>query len=245
MLYGIALLALATQAAPAPSPPVAKPPSLEDRMTPQLRAAAQLVRQHLPQAALDALVPVLTAYEADHAQETRRIYCGMSLQETLLYGVMAAKDKVGAVTLPPGYCTALYLKGYALVDLGRIAEAKPIYERLLTLAPMYAQYQTEYGQLIRLEKDWPRMLAICTKASEAAAIADPALKLMQQGAALRCQGYALTELHRYDEAEQRYDEAEQRYRDALALNPNDAKAQNELRYIAQQRAKAPAPAPTS
>ncbi|MCM3681436.1 MULTISPECIES: tetratricopeptide repeat protein [Sphingomonas] len=238
LLSSIAALVLAVQAAPAPPPPVTKPPSLDERMTPQLQAAAQAVRMHQPQAALDILAPVLAAYEADHAQETRRIYCGMSLQETLLYGMMAAKDKVGAVMLPPGYCTALYLKGYALVDLGRIAEAKPIYERLLTLAPMYAQYQTEYGQLLRLEKDWPRMLAICTKASEAAAIADPAIKPMQQGAALRCQGYALTELHRYAEAEQRY-------RDALAINPNDAKAQNELGYIAQQRAKAPASTPTS
>lgn len=146
---------------------------------------------------------------------------------------MAAKDKTSAVILPPGYCTALYLKGYALVDLGRVAEAKAIYERLLVLAPIYAQYQTEYGQLIRLEKDWPRMLAICTKAGEAARIADPAIKPMQEGAALRCQGYALTELHRFDAAEARY-------RAALAIDPHDAKAQNELRYIAEQRAKAKA-----
>ncbi len=75
------------------------------------------------------------------------------------------------------------------------------------------------------------MLAICTKAGEAAAIADPAIKPMQQGAALRCQGYALVELHRYDEAEKRY-------RDALTLNANDAIAQHELGYITQQRAKA-------
>lgn len=229
LLSSIAALLLVVQAAPAP--PVAKPPSLDERMTPQLQAAARSVRAHQPQAAIDILTPVLAAYDADHANETRRIYCGMSVQETLLYLTMAAHDKVAAVAVPPGYCTALYLKGYALVDLGRVAEAKAIYERLLVLAPRYAQYQTEYGQLIRLEKDWPRMLAICTKAGEAAAIADPAIRPMQQGAALRCQGYALVELHRYDEAEKRY-------RDALALNANDAVAQHELVYIAQQRAKA-------
>lgn len=231
LLSSIAALVLAVQAAPVPPPPADKAPSLDQRMTPQIQAAAQAVRAHQPQAAIDTLAPVLAAYDADLARETRRIYCGMSPQETLLYLAMAAKDKVAAVAVPPGYCTALYLKGYALVDLGRVAEAKAIYERLLVLAPMYAQYQTEYGQLIRLEKDWPRMLAICTKAGEAAAIADPAIKPMQQGAALRCQGYALTELHRYDEAEKRY-------RDALALNAKDAIAQHELGYIAQQRAKA-------
>jgi tetratricopeptide (TPR) repeat protein len=229
MLYLIAALALAMQAAPAPS--TAKPPSLEDRMAPQIEAAAQSVREHRPQAALDRLALVIAAYEADHATETRRIYCGTSLQEAILYAGMGARDRVGAVVLLPGYCTALYLKGYALVDLGRIAEAKAMYERLLTLAPMHAQYRTEYGQLIRLEKDWPRMLAICTRAEEDAGIAEPGIKPVQQGAALRCQGYALIELHRYDEAEARY-------RAALALDPKDAKAQNELRYISEQRAKA-------
>ncbi len=231
LLSSIAALVLAVQAAPAPPAATTKPPSLDAQMMPQLRAAAQAVHTHQPQAAIDILAPVLAAYDADHATETRRLYCGMSVQETLLYLTMAAKDKVAAVAVPPGYCTALYLTGFALVDLGRVAEAKAIYERLLALAPMYAQYQTEYGQLIRLEKDWPRMLAICTKAGEAAAIADLAIKPMQQAAALRCQGYALVELHRYDEAEKRY-------RDALALNANDTIAQHELDYIAQQRAKA-------
>ncbi len=47
--------------------------------------------------------------------------------------------------------------------------------------------------------------------------------------ALRCQGYALVEEHRLDDAEARY-------RDALAVDPNDAKAKGERTYIAQQRA---------
>jgi tetratricopeptide (TPR) repeat protein len=237
MLHGIAALALGMQAVPVPSPPssspapAAKTPSLDDRMTPQLQTAAKAVKSGQPQLALDTLTPVIAAYDADLAGETRRIYCGMSLQETMLYLGLAAKDKVPAVALPPGYCTALYLKGYALVDLGRVAEAKAIYQRLMTLAPMYAQYQTEYGQLIRLEKDWPQMLAVCTPAAEAARIADPQIKPFQEGAALRCQGYALIELKQWDEAEKRY-------RQALAVNPADAKAQNELRYIAEQRGKA-------
>lgn len=46
MLYLIAALALAMQAAPAPS--TTKPPSLEDRMAPQIEVAAQSVREHRP-----------------------------------------------------------------------------------------------------------------------------------------------------------------------------------------------------
>lgn len=235
IVHIVAALALGVQVAPSPpsaSPPgTAAPPSLDERMTPELEAAARLLRAHQPQAVVDRLAPVIAAYDADLAHEARRIYCGESPQETLLYLAMAAKDKVSAVAIAPGYCTALYMKGYALVDLGRVAEAKAIYERLLTLAPMYAQYQTEYGQLIRLEKDWPRMLDICTRSAAAAKIADPQIRVFQEGAALRCQGYALIEM-------QRWDEAEARYRQALVLDPNDAKAKNELTYIAEQRAKA-------
>lgn len=231
-----AALALGIQVAPSTplaSPPgmAAKAPSLDERMTPELEAAARLLRAHQPQAVVDRLAPVIAAYDADLAHEARRIYCGMSPQETLLYLATAAQDKVSAVVIAPGYCTALYMKGYALVDLGRVAEAKAIYERLLTLAPMYAQYQTEYGQLIRLKKDWPRMLDICTRSAAAAKIADPQIRVFQEGAALRCQGYALIEM-------QKWDEAEARYRQALVLDPNDAKAKNELTYIAEQRAKA-------
>ncbi|WP_153002871.1 tetratricopeptide repeat protein [Sphingomonas sanguinis] len=219
-----AALALGIQVAPSTplaSPPgmAAKAPSLDERMTPELVAAARLLRAHQPQAVVDRLAPVIAAYDADLAHEARRIYCGESPQETLLYLAMAAKDKVSAVVIVPGYCTALYMKGYALVDLGRVAEAKAIYERLLALAPMYAQYQTEYGQLIRLEKDWPRMLDICTRSAAAAKIADPQIRVFQEGAALRCQGYALIEM-------QRWDEAEARYRQALTLDPNDAKAKS-------------------
>ena len=74
------------------------------------------------------------------------------------------------------------------------------------------------------------MLSLCQRASEAAAIAAPAVKAFQQGAALRCRGYALVEEHRLDDAAARY-------RDALVVDPNDAKAKGELTYIARQRAK--------
>ena len=228
MLMSIAALSLAIQAVA--TPPAPTPISVEAQNEPRLQTAAQLLKDRQPQAALDVLTIALAAYDADHAGEKRRLYCGMSLQESILYSGMAAKDKVGAVVLPPGYCTALYLKGYALVDLGRIAEAKAIYQQVIALAPLYAQYQTELGQLVRLDKDWPRMLSICEQAGQAAALAPPDIKPLQQTAALRCQGYALVEEHKLGDAEKRY-------REALRIDPNDRKAEGELRYIAQQRAK--------
>lgn len=49
-----------------------------------------------------------------------------------------------------------------------------------------------------------------------------------RGEALRCQGFALIE-------QGKLDEAEKRFREALSIDANDAKAQGELRYISEQR----------
>ena len=215
----------ATPPAPTPSPPI----GIEAQNEPRLATAAQLLKDHQPQPALDILTIVLTAYDADHAGEKRRLYCGMSMPETLLYLSMAAKDKTNAVALGPGYCTALYMKGYALIDLGQLAEARATYQQVIALAPMHAQYLTEYGQLSRLDKDWPTMLSTCERSAGMAELSGGDA-MLAKGAALRCQGYALVEEHKLDEAEARY-------REALRLNPNDAKSQGELKYIAGQRAK--------
>ena len=228
--YVVTLMLMAQAISPSPAVPAPKVSGVEAENGPRIRTAAQLLKDHQPQTALDVLTVALAAYDADHATEKRRLYCGMSIQEGILYAGMAARDKVGAVILPPGYCTALYLKGYALIDLGRLAEAKATYEKVIALAPMYAHYLVEYGQLARIEKDWPTMLARCTRAGEAAVIASPDIKAAQQGAALRCQGFALVEEHKLDEAEGRYNEA-------LKIDPADQKSQDELRYIIQQRAK--------
>lgn len=232
MFTPIAALALATGQAAAPAPPPLT--GVEAENEPRLLTAAQLLKDRQPQQALEVLATALAAYDADHASEKRRLYCGMSGPETLLYMGMAAKDKVSAVALAPGYCTALYMKGYALIDLGRVGEAKAVYQQVLALAPMHAQYLTEYGQLSRLEKDWPTMLSTCERSAGLAELSG-ADATTAKGAALRCQSYALVEEHKLDEAEARY-------REALKLNPTDVKSQGELKYIAQQRAKSSPPA---
>ena len=231
MLMMMTALSLFTAQAPATIPleTTGTAAGVEAENEPRLLTAAQLLKDHQPQQALDILTIALAAYDTNHAGEKRRLYCGMSPTETLGYMLMAANDKVSAVAVAPGYCTAFYMKGYALVDLGRLAEAKATYRQVLALAPMHAQYLTEYGQLSRLEKDWPTMLSTCVRSADLAATAGTDAALAK-GAALRCQGYALVEEHKLDEATARY-------REALLLNPGDALSQRELKYIADQRAK--------
>ncbi len=235
MTTWIAALLLAGQAAapPAPGASPAATQGAEAASEAALQKAVGLIRAKQPQAALDALEPALARFAAERKGDARRVYCGASPTEAILYAGMAAKDKANAVIAGPNYCTALFLKGFALVDLNRAAEAKETYRELLTHAPMNGQYLTEYAQLLGRERDWDAMLSTCGQAEAAADLAPDQAKTFQKTAALRCQGYALVEQHKLDEAQKRYEAA-------LKVDPADAKSQGELRYIAEQRAKATA-----
>ncbi|MEG3175240.1 tetratricopeptide repeat protein [Sphingomonas sp. RB3P16] len=193
-----------------------------------LDAASAALLKGQAQVALDTIGPVIAAFEQAQASEKRRRFCGMTTVQTLAYMGMAASAKQDAVALGPDYCDALFVKGYALVDLGRLPEARATYERLVELAPMHAHFLTELGQSYRPERNWAKMLELCERASGYADLSAPERVKREQGLAWRCMGYALSE-------QRKFDEAEALYRKCLELDPNDAKAKNELRYIADQR----------
>ena len=230
MTWSIAmLLALAPATAQAQAPQT-QTQNVDEVQAPKLHAALQSIQAGHPQEALDSLEGVLTAYDAAHAGEKRRIYCAMSSTETLAYMAIAAKAKAGAIAVGPGYCTAMFLKGYALIDLNRITDARAVYERLVSFAPMNTHFLAELGQSYRYERNWPKMLETCTTAEGYAELSDPAEVNKVKRMGWRCMGYALIEQHKYDEAAELY-------RKCIKLEPNDTIAAHELQYIDTQRGK--------
>lgn len=205
-------------------------PDIDAAQQPGLEAASRALLDGHPDVALARIEPVVAAYTAAHANEKRKLYCGMSTAQTLAYMAAAAGEKRDAVALTPGYCDALYVKGFALVDLKRVAEARAVYEQLVALAPMNAHFLSELGQTYRPERNWPKMLELCTRAAGFADLAPPQKIAAEHGFAWRCMGFALTE-------QGKLDESEALYRKCLELDPTDAKAKGELSYIAEQRRK--------
>ena len=189
-----------------------------------------------PTVAITYFDKAIAAYEAAHRDETRTIFCGMSGPQTIasLAAAAAAHDKSGksngAVAVGRGYCEALYGKGYALIDLDRVAEARTYYERVITLAPMHSHFLAEMGQTYRMEKDWAKMFDYCSRAAGVAELATPDAVKAEKGLAWRCMGFAKIELGEWDAAEKLF-------RDCVKLDPKDAKARNELQYIAEKRPK--------
>jgi len=202
----------------------------EDPRDKPLRAASLLMAQGKPAETLIAVEPILAAYEAEFASEKRQIYCGINPTETLLYMMMAAKDKKDAVAVYPGWCEALFLKGFSLIDQKQFDAGLSFLTRAVAMAPAHAHYLNEVGYAHQALHHWPESLAAYESAADYANIADDSVKTAQQTRAWRGMGYVYVE-------QGKWDEAAEMYRKCLKLDPNDAKAKGELQYVKQSRPK--------
>jgi tetratricopeptide (TPR) repeat protein len=218
----------------------ASPPALaakpDPRTVPVIKAS-EAVKGGKPADAVTLLDPVIASFEAEHKDGKQRIYCvrhGESAEtsqlETLTYMLEASAANVSAVALDSLWCDALFLKGFALIDLGRAPEAEPYLKRVVEMAPQNAHYLAEWAEFHKSKRDWQTAHDLFERAVGAAEFSDPSRKPAELGRALRGVGFTSIELGKLDEAEQSFNAA-------LKLNPTDRGAQSELDYLKQLRTK--------
>lgn len=204
------------------------PAQREDERGRTLQQAIQLaLDQHQPAAAVALLEPLIGQYHQHYSALAQRPYCPRTDDEGDQYvadGLRQARADTVMLTDQPTWAYALYYKGYALIDLGRIDEARAALEQALWLAPRNAQFLSELAITYQREGNWERMLALSSQAVDAASFSPPQLRDDELGRALRSKGYALFELAQLDAAAQAY-------RQALQINPGDQDARDELTYI--------------
>ena len=232
----------------------AQDPAEADRLK-RLEQARQRLDDGHPRDAIALIDPVIAEYEAQYPDtgETRW-YVARSPQEVAAYLARPLNEDGGktryrkAVTLDVYWGDALYLKGYALVELSAgsgaykavkdgdtpqsdpalLRQARAVFERSLQLRPYHARTLSELGNILQVQRDWEGMLRTFTAAEEAAAFAPEHEQNRVYGRAKRGIGFALTELGRLDEAEAKY-------RECLKIDPDDDGAKHELRYIQSLR----------
>jgi tetratricopeptide (TPR) repeat protein len=178
--------------------------------------------------------PLIEEYTRQYTGLDQRIYCPRSEAEGQQYLGDALGDaghRGVMLTDNPTWAYAYYYKGYALIDLHRMGEARHALGQALELAPRNAQFLAELAATYQNE-DGEQMLAISRQAAEATRFSPPDLRQDELGRALRGQGYALIELKRWDEAEQAY-------KQALQLDPSDLHARSELDYVLSHRNTSP------
>lgn len=232
VLLRILVLGLLLGAWAAPVAAQDLPAQREEARDARLRQAIDLVlRDHQPDAAIALLDPLIDDYRQRYATRDQRVYCPRTEDEGQQYLADALRQAPGSsvlLSVHPTWAYALYYKGYALIDLRRLGEARHALNQALQLAPHNAQFLAELAGTYQNDDDWTRMLALAQQAADATAFSPPDLREDELGRALRGQGYALVELARWDEAEQAY-------RHALQLDPGDLQAHNELDYVLSHR----------
>jgi tetratricopeptide (TPR) repeat protein len=193
-------------------------------------AAVALIGSGKPAQALPILDKLIAARERAYAGDTRMIFNSRSTAEGVVYGGLAVQQKRDSLIDGDNWSLAYFLKGFALIDLNRPAEAKAQYDKALALAPMNSHYLGEIAEWHKNNKDFPAALDMFAKARDAADLSPPEAKVFDGTRALRGMAFVLIEQGKLDEAEARLN-------DALKMDPNDAKAKNELQYIADRRAQ--------
>jgi Flp pilus assembly protein TadD len=233
---GALLLALAwTQAEAVSAPGPDSDPSLPN----QLAEARTLIDHKKPQAAIEKCDKVIAAFKAHYANSKHKIYCARTSAENLGYLLKAAADmnkgefqsgKKEAIVLSSTWAHAYFVKGYALQDLGRIADAKTALLAAVDLSPWSCLYLCELGSIYKLEKDWKRARETFETAEGQAGLSPDSTKAAELAQARRGLGYVLVELGKLDDAERKYQQC-------LADDPNDKKAAAELEYVRDLKRK--------
>jgi tetratricopeptide (TPR) repeat protein len=198
-----------------------------------LEAAWSLIQDKRAAEALPALDAVIAHYEARFPAGKMRWYVARDLSETLLYLGMASlsaptagSGPADAQVLKVQWANAWYLKGFALVELERAAEARAALGKAIELSPNNATYLIELAETYKLAKDWDNALDLFTQAVGAAEVSPDEVRKSDLGHAMRGQAFVHVERGNYAEARKILEKC-------LKLDPNDARAKEELEYIAK------------
>jgi len=228
----ILAFAAATQTPPTTAPAPANPrvEQTDDADSRLLDTAFGFIQRKQPDQSIPILDGIISRAEARYARETRVIYTSRSLAETVYYGGLAAAAKKSAVILDETWSMALFLKAFALIDLNRPDEAKPLLDRAIAMAPMNSHYLGERGEWFKTRRDWTRAYADFSAAANAADLSPDDMKSFDKRRAWRGMAYVRIE-------QGQLDDAERLLRQALQLDPNDAGAKQELDYIRSVRSK--------
>lgn len=182
-----------------------------------------------PKEAVKKCDQVIRAYKRHFSNSEERIYCARTSTETLAYLLMAASvEKQSAKAISSIWADAHYVKAYALLEMGRNAEAKKDLRRAVELSPLNSSYLSELGHVLQIEKDWSGAMEVFKSAEEHAGFSPEDAGARELGRARRGLGYCLVELGKLEEAEEVYLRC-------LATDPDDNRAKAELAYVRHLR----------
>jgi tetratricopeptide (TPR) repeat protein len=195
-----------------------------------VEAAAQFLQSGNQKSAIESAEQAISSFEAEYPAGGKRVNCAEGPTQTLMVLSVAAGFKQDAIALDMTWCDALFIKGFALIDLGRNDEAFTFRKRASDMAPLSAHYKNEFAEWYKTNRQWQQSYDQFAAARDLSEFATDDYKKEFEARSLRGMGFALIELGKLDEAEKMF-------KLSLKLQPDHAGAKNELDYIEEQRAK--------
>ncbi len=240
-LFGVvALLAI-------PGLACAAPPARAESMAAEaaraaIETAGNAIKSSKPAEAVAAVEPVIAALEEQEKEQTVR--CADNQAQTLMVLLMQAApsemqpkaqqsntEQRNTVVIDSAFCTALFLKGFALIDLQRWDDAEPFLRRAHETTPLSAHYLNEYAEWHKAMKQFDKAHALFGQAFDLGEYSPgKEAKASDQARALRGMAFAEIEMGQLDKAEVNL-------KKSLKLVPGHPGAKAELDYIAAMRKK--------
>jgi tetratricopeptide (TPR) repeat protein len=189
-----------------------------------LESARELLKAGKADQSLALVNPIIERALLDDAKDPTAICPGVAA--AVLQSFMKGDF---SVSVEDDWCDAMLIKGYALNELKRPMEAEQVLGSLVRHDPSNPQYLIEYAYTVRVNGQLEHSLDLYKKAEKLAAkFRDRESAAHWRAAALRGQGFAYTDL-------QRWDDAVKAYQRSFKYEPDNEIARNELQYIEQHR----------
>ncbi len=145
---------------------------------------------------------VISGCEKLYGNSPKHVYATRDATEVIYHNLKAKVDNQAFITVSQTCADALYLRGYASLDLGQIDIAEEYVKRALEMSPVNSRYLSELGHIYHAKHNWEIALTTFERAEENATAFSPRDSMKQELArAKRGVGYSLIELGRLAEAE--------------------------------------------
>lgn len=171
---------------------------------------------------------IISAFDAEYGKSDKLIFCAENSKQMIILLARAAALKKDGETLNMTWCTALFLKGFVLIDLNRAADAKPFLARAAEMAPLDAHFLNEYAEWHKSARQWQDAYDWFEKARDASEYSADEFRKGHQARSLRGMGFVTIELGDLEKASKFF-------KDSLELVPNHPAALSELKYIEDLR----------
>ena len=231
-LLGICAPALAQQPSKSPADDVVVEP--DTQFDAQLLEGVQLLNAGKPAPAIKIFDAIIASYEAKYgAKIIYRCASEARTEDTIADAFKSAliTGRKNIVLGSEEWCTALFGKGFAMIDLGKPDEAGPYLARAVEMDPLNAHFINEYAEWFKPQRKWQQSYDLFLRAWRTVDHDKTGPNRRVAARSLRGMAFNLIELGDLKGAERLY-------RQSLEYEPEAAaKVQNELDFIADARAK--------